>query len=398
MSHSSIVHTMLSLCRAALCGEVCELVPQDEPQTEQLYAAAHHHDLAHIVSYSLYRAGALNTASEAGAKLQKAQMLSLFRYENQRVELNESCRVLEEGGVVHMPLKGSVLRTLYPEPWMRTSSDIDLLVRKEDIPRAEALLTEQLGYVKQTFETDHDVSFYSPSGVHIELHHDLIEDDRIGPASALLREVWSYTREVEGCSYRRAMTEEMFYFYHVAHMAKHFAGGGGCGIRTFMDLWLLEQSKTLDRAALGDLLTQTGLLTFAETAKRVCLAWFSDGELDGLSGDMASFVLQGGTYGDKTNFVAIQHMKGKSKLGYALSRIFMPYDQLVHTYPALKGRRHLTFFYQIRRLVRGIRRGKLRGGVHELALNASMTDEKSAHVATLFDRLGLPKNINSQGE
>ncbi len=397
MQPTSVANIMIALCRAALRGEVCACVPQDEQQMGQLYAAAYHHDVAHIVSYALYRAGALNTASEAGAKLQKAQMLSVFRYEHQRIELAESCRVLEQGGIIHLPLKGAVLRALYPEPWMRTSSDIDLLVHKQDIPHAEALLTEQLGYVKQSYETDHDISLYSPSGVHIELHHDLIEDDRIGPASALLREVWSYTREIEGCCYRRAMTDEMFYFYHVAHMAKHFAGGG-CGIRTFMDLWLLEQNEQLDRAALQELLTSTGLSIFANTARKVCLAWFSDGALDALGRDMANFVLQGGTYGDKVNFVAIQHAKGKGKLGYALSRIFMPYEQLVHTYPALKGHRYLTFFYQMRRLARGIRRGKLRGGVHELALNAQMSGEQVGHVSELFDQLGLPQNFNAQGE
>lgn len=397
MQGLSVADMMLALCRAALCGEVCTTLPRDDEHMQKLYAVAHHHDMAHIVSYALYRAGALDTASEVGAKLQKAQMLSLFRYEHQRVELSESCRVLEEGGIVHLPLKGSVLRALYPEPWMRTSSDIDLLVHKEDIPRAEALLTEQLGYRKQTFETEHDISLYSPSGVHIELHYDLIEDDRIGPASALLRDVWSYTKEVEGCHYRRAMTDEMFYFYHIAHMAKHFAGGG-CGVRTFMDLWLLEQQPSFDAATADVLLAQGELTTFARTARCVSHAWFSGGALDALAKDMAGFVLQGGTYGDKTNYVAIRHMKGENKLSYALSRIFMPYDQLIHTYPSLKGRKYLTFFYQMRRLVRGTLQGKLRGGVSELKYNAQMTDDKAEDMAHLFERLELPSGGKIQGE
>ncbi|MBO4954226.1 MAG: nucleotidyltransferase family protein, partial [Clostridia bacterium] len=30
-----------------------------------------------------------------------------------------------------MPLKGAVIRQYYPEPWMRTSCDIDIHVKKD---------------------------------------------------------------------------------------------------------------------------------------------------------------------------------------------------------------------------------------------------------------------------
>ena len=47
----------------------------------------------------------------------------------------ECCNALEKAQIPFVPLKGSVIRKYYPEAWMRTSSDIDVLVHKEDVEK-----------------------------------------------------------------------------------------------------------------------------------------------------------------------------------------------------------------------------------------------------------------------
>ncbi len=46
------------------------------------------------------------------------------------------CDTLERTEISYIPLKGSVIKDLYPEPWMRTSCDIDILVHEEDLESA----------------------------------------------------------------------------------------------------------------------------------------------------------------------------------------------------------------------------------------------------------------------
>ena len=67
-----------------------------------------------------------------------------------------------------LPWKGAVFCKYYPEEWMRTSCDIDVLVRRDGLDGAVAWLTKRYGYVEKERAT-HDVSLYSMTGIHVEL-------------------------------------------------------------------------------------------------------------------------------------------------------------------------------------------------------------------------------------
>ena len=60
--------------------------------------------------------------------------------------------------------------------------------------------------------------------------------------------------------------DKMFYFYHVAHMAKHFEIGG-CGVRPFLDSYLLLYYAQYRTESCCQLLRKGGLLTFAKAVK-----------------------------------------------------------------------------------------------------------------------------------
>jgi hypothetical protein len=84
---------------------------------------------------------------------------------------------LKDAGIPVILLKGHALaRTVYPDPALRQSSDIDLLVQPHNIPASEEIL-EKLGYVcpVKTFhisQNEHHHEIFSPQGkgLHIELH------------------------------------------------------------------------------------------------------------------------------------------------------------------------------------------------------------------------------------
>lgn len=124
---------------------------------------------------------------EQGKELDNEMFRAAFRCEQLEHELKKICGTLEKARIPFIPLKGSVLRRYYPEPWMRTSCDIDVFVREADLDRAIEALWENLSYRIGEI-SDHDVQIYTPNGQHIELHRNLIEDHRINQAQRCWRQ------------------------------------------------------------------------------------------------------------------------------------------------------------------------------------------------------------------
>ena len=75
-------------------------------------------------------------------------------------------------------------------------------------------------------------------------------------------------------------------------MAKHFENGG-CGIRPFIDLWILDHMKSIDLSARDVLLSQGGLLKFAHASQTLSEVWFGGKEPNELSLQMQEFLLHG---------------------------------------------------------------------------------------------------------
>lgn len=92
-------------------------------------------------------------------------------------------RAMAEAGVPAILLKGPALaRTVYPDPALRQSADIDLIVRPEDIPAAEAVL-EGLGYtcpakIYQIYPyADHHEKFFPlGKGLRLQLHWAIAQE------------------------------------------------------------------------------------------------------------------------------------------------------------------------------------------------------------------------------
>ena len=86
-----------------------------------LYKLSKAHDLAHLVGDALIKNDLIGN-DEIKEKYQKQVMIAIYRYEKINYELNRLRSALNEARIPFIPLKGSVLRQYYPEPWMRTSS------------------------------------------------------------------------------------------------------------------------------------------------------------------------------------------------------------------------------------------------------------------------------------
>ena len=362
-----------------VCGEL------SESDLAELYDLATYHDMAHVVGDALDRIGGFD--GEIYARFAKARMIAVFRMRRLIDELSRLSNFLEKEKIDHIPLKGSVLRNFYPEPWMRTSCDIDILVKKEDLQRASDALVSSMGY-SVVSKTTHDISFDSPTGVHLELHFLLIEDGFIGAKAAVLKKIWDFVITDPDKSYTFHMPDEIFYLYHIAHMAKHVVSGG-CGIKSFVDLWILENRVDFDAKKRAALVCESGLSLFEKGAKRLADVWFCGAEKDELSASFESFVLSGGVYGTVQNGVSIGVAKKQSRFKYALSRIFLPYEKLKLIYPTLEKHKWLSPFYQVRRFLRVVFKGGLKRAKAQLSKSKSISSEEIADTVNVLVGLGL---------
>ena len=197
-----------------------------EPELNSLYALSKKHDMTQIIVSPLERMSTLKTEYAVTEKFKKALFTAIYRYEKSNYDLGQICELFAKEGIDHMPLKGSVIRNYYPKPYLRTSCDLDVLVKEEDLERAAALLVEKLGYVRGG-KGQHDVSLTTPSGGQLELHFTLLESGF--KDSKELQTIWQNGEIFEASPHRYEMTFEMFLFFHIYHTAKHFVHGG-CGI------------------------------------------------------------------------------------------------------------------------------------------------------------------------
>lgn len=381
-----VIFALTLLLRSELCGDVSHeylraAVPQE--LLPAVLALSRYHNIPHIAADALEHHDIIRDDRLSSA-FKREKLLSICRYERISHELARLESALDEAGIYFMPLKGAALRDFYPLPRMRSSSDIDLLVRPSQLDAAVETVTSALSARKISVGT-HDVKLITSIGVPVELHFSLIEN---APAvDAVFSRVWEESVSDTAVPHKQVMSAELCCIYLILHTAKHFRHGG-CGMRPIMDLWVLRERVGFDEKAVKTQLQSCGLQKFHESLNSLCDVWFKGMEHDPLTESTALYICSAGANGSVENRVAgARRLTGKHS--YAARRVFLPYDLLAEQYPVLKKRRYLTSLYQIRRWVRIIKEGGTKSALRELRTNRRLSQTRLDTVAALYNSLGL---------
>lgn len=310
----------------------------EECDLSDVYRLAKAHSLTHIVGF--FAAGNGTAADDELLRtLKKDLNAAVLRDSKHDYVRGITFEILKKAGISFVPLKGAVIRELYPETWMRTSCDIDILVKEEELDKAVKVLTES-GYETDGKRDFHDISVYF-GGVHIELHFNICEN--ISRVDQLLKEVWAYTENVDGSHYRE--TPEFFVFHHIAHMCYHFISGG-CGIKPFIDLYLLKNSGSYDEEKLICLLEKCNIRVFYEKLCELMNVWFCGAEHNDITRTVEKYILEGGVYGTIENGSVVSSAYNKGKAANFLHIVFPDYQAMCNLYPTVKKHKiTLPFFY-----------------------------------------------------
>ena len=351
----------------------------------EIYNCLHMHDLAHLVAGVLAQNGLKEREEKAYLAFKREMQLVVYRFEGMRYQFERICETLERAQIPYMPLKGAILRGYYPEDWMRTSCDIDVLVSPKHLKDATEALKKELDY-REEGEHAHEISLYSEDGVHLELHYELISPDENTQHRKMLENVWDVATLKAGTQYCYELPQTYFYFYILAHTAKHFTITGGCGIRSVVDLYLYAQKHPNVKREATFLLEEGKLCKFADEIEFLGKVWLEGEESTPLADKMTEFIIKGGTYGSASNKVSALQKKEGGRFKYAMNRLFMPYSKLKIVYPVLNKHKYLYPFLTVWRLLKLLFGGTKKSTKAEIhALSHGRKQDKQ--IEKLFEEL-----------
>lgn len=405
---------LIDLLSAAIRGRAPENVNTEGIDWRAVYQEAKAHDVYSLVYPVLEMLESFQRPdTQLMAEWRRASQTSGIRQVQHLQQICEVLRQLNHAGIEAVPLKGLVVRSLYPHPELRSMSDADLLVRTEYLERTKEILL-QMHYLCTEDTTEKHLFFEHEIYPAIELHRLLLDENRLKNSNVFEREIWE--RVVPGELNQTPvlfLSSEDLAIHLCIHMAGHFITCG-FGLRQLCDFVLLIESSAveMDWNLFRQLEEQLGIALFVSALFAVFSRLFGMKipaevkleipENDSLIDLFIDDIFDGGLFGRKTSDRIFANSmlrysnpaKGHSgfpKTAYYLSLLFPSAQKLHRRFSYAKKLPLLLPAAWIHRLIRIIRQRKM------IRLSRSLLRSPHAPVsileerAILLQRLGLMK-------
>lgn len=284
---------------------------------------------------------------------------AIWMHGRQEIEKELLYESFKSNGIRFMPLKGLVIKEIYPESYARTMSDIDILVDEKNIFKVKDIM-EELGYTTTEFGLEHHDIYHKGKGICVEIHRDLMPDEGEYLYTGF-DNPWDEQLIVQDGQNKllyRQNTDE-FYIFMIAHAAKHFFLSG-FGMRLVLDIGVYRKKYKgkLNNAYICRRLQEMKIYRFAKILELLADVWMdentdfkaegrimyggiSENDLRDVE-DMEKSLLCSTVYGDSSQLRAAgaDNKKVSSKRGLvinsAIRRIFPQKRFMIIDYPMLK--------------------------------------------------------------
>ena len=229
----------------------------------------------------------------------------------------------ESSKIWYMPLKGAVLKDLYPGFAMREMADIDVLfdsTRADDVRR----IMEKLEFQVKNFGMKNDDDYLKPPFSNFEMHRQLFYDKgNIALYNYYVNAKNNLLIKDPDNYFGYHLKAEDFYVYMIAHEYKHFISGG-TGLRSLLDTYVFLKSYNLDMSYVSSETCKIGIDEFERSNRYLSLKLFSNSELTEGERDMLDYILSSGTFGTFEHQVDNSVKHSGRKLNYITRRIIGP--------------------------------------------------------------------------
>lgn len=326
----------IKLIRYVLNGDISEL--PEEIDFEQLFAFGKSHGVENLLYVGL-RDLKINVPVDIMKKFQTAYEMQIMVEATQALELEVLTDLFEENKIDNLPLKGSVIRYLYPMPDYRKSGDIDILIHPEDEEKVHDLMLESGYELIERDTVELHLEYRKPPYLMVEIHLRLVETDN--RAYTFFSNIWDMAAPVQGLNYRYEMDKECFYAFIIAHLCKHIHNFGA-GIKFIPDIWLLLKSYEYDEKKLGSILKAANIDKFEKWARQLANMWMGGVKTDDPTVHaLAKFIVESGSFGsidmNKKIRASVATDNIISRLKYKIKWLFkgtfLPYNAMRHQYP-----------------------------------------------------------------
>ncbi|MGM0496224.1 MAG: nucleotidyltransferase domain-containing protein [Bacillota bacterium] len=218
-----VVQRNIELVKASLDNSTF----QEELTIEDYYVARANH-----ISGMVFKTIDKTNQNEKVYKLFQEDYYQYIRKDEiQQLQINELRKIFNDNNIDFIFLKGSYLKQLYPETYMRSMGDIDILVRKEKMKEIHEILS-QYNYKNWNNSTNHDC--FVKDKVNVEIHPKL-DSEFSDEYKDLFFKPWEYVKKINKNEYQ--LLPEYNFFYQLYHMIKHLYHSG-VGFRTIVDIYL----------------------------------------------------------------------------------------------------------------------------------------------------------------
>lgn len=348
---------LFHLISAAFTGQIPPEKP-DGVSWEELFREAKRQNVFMVAYDSIKRLQNKPNDKQLAAWQTRSNKL-LTKSINQSVEIERLLDVFERDGIDVLPLKGYLLRDMYPTRELREMTDFDLLVRDDRSEKMKKIMAE-LGY-EALNEVNHHAEYKKAPYVIIELHSKLLPD-RFGHKS-YCSGVWKRSKCCESFAHVYEMTIEDYLIFNLLHFEKHYHNTG-CGIRFIVDLHaiLRRYEDSLDMTYFRSTIDMLGLRDFTDTAFALERALFRAEPATANTQKMLDKMIALGAFGSNAGreMNIIDRLTPKSgnekigKLRYYLQIVFPPVSEMKCSYPVVEKAKFLLPVFWVCRGVKTI--------------------------------------------
>lgn len=241
--------------------------------------------------------------------LERVTFQSIFIDKNQMYALVELERSFQENGIEYLPLKGALLKNLYPKTEMRSMGDADILIRLEQYEAIKPILL-QLGY-EEILESNHELVWDKRGALHLELHKRLIPSYN-KDYYAYFGDGWNLAHKSEGSRFEMKKEDQFIYLF--VHYAKHYRDAG-IGIRHLTDLYVYQKANAdMDVAYVERELERLQLLDFYRNSVETVSVWFNGKPNTEMSDFMTDRIFKSGSYGTREKQTLSEGLKQSKEI------------------------------------------------------------------------------------
>lgn len=340
------------LCGCALRGDAPEPDRVRADDLKLIYGCAKRQMMTALAAHALASAGVCNKNYE------RAEARAIKKAVTLDALLARVADELESRGIFYLPLKGAVLKALYPAVGLRQMTDVDVLVdpsRRADVRAA----MEQVGFTCAHYGSGvHDIYTMEPSA-EFEMHVALFS-----PKDPVLHAYYADVadRMIPDGGFARRLSDEDFYIYMTAHEFHHYSGRGA-GVRSLADAFVfLRAHPSLDRRYVDGELDKLGVRVFEKTRTSLAFKLFADSNVPSLTdseSDMLARYVKSG-YNGSDDIAAENTIEKQGGTGYLRRRIFVPPEDFRESHPFIYRHRFLHPVHGLIRIGRAATSGRRR--------------------------------------